>query len=382
MKSVLTPAEGISLAQLTIGSNLQPVDQPTTRTDQYAHIEAIINAIHEPVLILDRKLTIQSLNKAFLKKFKVNKEKTLGINLSELDDNPQMEHLVKRLKKLSRHTSSFEEVELTFSFKKVGIRTLLISAKQISYDHKNSDVILLGIQDITQRRLIEKQKNDFVGYVTHELKTPLTSLSAFVQLLQGYHEKTGDKKSQFLLAKVSGQVERLTKLLDSFTSVYKAQTGMLELHKETTDLYEIARETVEMFQYMTTTHTISIEGNITRPISLDKERIRQVLVNLLINAIKYSPHADAIVVKLHEKANNVIVSVQDFGSGIPKEAQSQIFDRFFRVKGKNQEYAVKGLGLGLYIALEIIKAHGGRLWVESVEDKGATFLFSLPVGKK
>jgi signal transduction histidine kinase len=380
MKSILNPAQGISLSQLTITRHPLPIDQPIIKTDQYSHMNAIINAIHEPVLILDKELTVQSANNAFLQKFKANKDKMYNTNLEGLmHTSSETKKLIRRLKKLSKTNSSFEELELTYPFNKVGERTLLINAKRITYDNKDSDIILLSIQDITQRRLIERQKDDFVGYVTHELKTPITSLSAFVQLLQGYHEKTGDKKSQFLLAKVAGQLERLTKLLSSFTHVYKAQTGMLELHREPLDVYELARETVEMFQYTTATHMISLDGAITRPISADKERIRQVIINLLINAIKYSPNADAIVVKLQETSKEIIVSVQDFGPGIPKEAQTRIFERFFRVQRGSQDYSVKGLGLGLYIALEIVKAHKGKLWVESTEGKGSTFLFSLPI---
>src|SRR6185437_3260659 len=128
----------------------------------------------------------------------------------------------------------------------------------------------------------------------------------------------------------------------------------------------------------TPTHTISLEGNITKPIAADKERIRQVLINLLMNAIKYSPKSDTILVKFGQDTKKMTVSVQDFGPGIPQAAQTQIFDRFFRIKN-NQHYNVKGLGLGLYISLEIIKAHHGKLWVDSKEGQGATFSFSLPI---
>jgi two-component system, OmpR family, phosphate regulon sensor histidine kinase PhoR len=378
MKSLVTFEPVTALSQLTIPSRFSR-DLDVSHADQYTHINAIIDAIHEPVIILDRDLTIQSANKIFLKKFKTTKEKAYGRNLADLTSrSEQMEHLIKKLKKLSRKNSSFEELELTYHFRKVGERTLLINAKRVDYDNRNSDIIFLSIQDITQRRLIERQKDDFVGYVTHELKTPITSSSVFVQLLQGYHEKTGDKKSQFLLAKVAGELERLTKLLNSFTHVYKAQTGMLELQKEQIDLYELVRETVEMFQYTTTTHTISIEGTLTKPVIADKERIRQVIINLLINAIKYSPLADVIVVKLQEEAKKIIMSIRDFGPGIPKEAQTKIFERFFRVRGTH-DYSAKGLGLGLYISTEILKAHKGKLWVESTEGKGSTFSFSLPL---
>lgn len=380
MKHLVTPPDVTNLTW-PVPHRIIHADQPT-KTDQSIHIEAIIDAIHESILILDKNLIIQSVNNSFVKKFKISRKALLGKPLIFTNgNNPQASKFIAQLKKLSRSNTSFEELELTYAFDKIGERTMLINAKQIAYDNKQSDIILLSIEDITQRRNIERQKDDFVGYVTHELKTPLTTLSAFIQLLQGYHQKTGDKKSQFLLAKVSGQVERLTNLLHSFSQVYKAQTGMLKLNKEKIDLYDTVRETVEMFQYTTTTHTITLEGNITKPISADKERIRQVLINLLMNAIKYSPNADAIIVKFTEDAKNVIVSVQDFGPGIPQAAQSQIFERFFRIKD-NQKYNVKGLGLGLYIALEILKAHKGKLWVESTEGNGATFSFSLPTSQR
>ena len=376
MKSLVTTSPVTDLSRLTIPDRRIPIDGPL---DYYSHINAIIDAIPEPILILDKELVIQSANNAFFQKFKADKHKTYGTNLIALSEgSSQFQDLIKRLKKLEKTNTSFKELELTYPFKKVGERTMLINAKRIAYANSDSDVILLSIEDITQRRLVERQKDDFVGYVTHELKTPITSLSAFIQLLQGYHEKTGDKKSQYLLAKAAGQLERLTKLLNSFTHVYKAQTGMLRLQKEPVDLYELVRETVEMFQYTTNTHTISIEGNITRSIFADKERIRQVVINLLINAIKYSPQADTILVKLHEDKKHLIVSIQDFGLGIPREAQARIFERFFRIRRNNQDYSVKGLGLGLYISFEIIKAHKGELWVESTEKKGSTFSFSLP----
>jgi PAS domain S-box-containing protein len=379
MKSIAIPASAGEVSTHSVLHRFINADKVDFKTDQELYIEAITGAIHEPVVILEKDLTIQSVNKAFLKAFKVTRKSMLGKPLFlNSDDNLQAKKLIRRLQKLSKNNAYFEELELTYPFRKIGERTLLINAKRIVYDNDRFDFILLSIEDITQRKRVERQKDDFVGYVTHELKTPITSLSAFIQLLQGYHAKTGDKKSQFLLAKIAGQLENLTKLLNSFTNVYKAQTGMLVLQKESVDLYELVRETVEMFQYTTVSHTISIDGMLDKHVFLDKERIRQVVINLLINAIKYSPDAETIVVKLSGEKSRVIVSIQDFGPGIPKEAQSRIFERFFRISDKNQNYNVKGLGLGLYISLEIVKAHNGKLWVESAEGKGSTFSFSLP----
>lgn len=363
-------------------SSRQVVSAYTQLTPQnnYAYETAIIDALHEPILILDYELTIQSANDAFYKSFKITPKEALHHSLFDVKPkSDQMQMLIQRLEKLSKSNTTFKEFEITQYFKNLGERTLRINAKKLVFANRMTNFILLGIEDITQRKSVERQKDDFVGYITHELRTPITSISAFIQLLQRYHEKTGDKKSQFLLAKTAGQLERLNKLLNSFTYVYKAQNGMLALQKEKIDLYEVIKETVETFQYTTTTHTISIDGNIAKPIIADKERIRQVVINLLINAIKYSPYAETIMLKFREEQKNVIVSVEDFGPGIPKESQTRIFERFFRVKRGNQGYSVKGLGLGLYIALEIIKAHKGKLWVESTEGKGSTFSFSLPV---
>ena len=350
-----------------------------TRTNNYLFAGALIDAIHEPIVILDKDLTIQAANSVFFNVFKVSPQGTLQRNINILGNkNTQMRRLINRLRKLDYKKTSFKEFELKYTFTKIGERIMLINAKHIMYDHEQSDLILLTIEDITQRKLIEQQKDDFVGYVTHELKTPLTSLSVFIQILQGYHEKTKDKRSQYLLTKAAGQVERLTTLLSSFNNVYKAQNGMLEIKKTKFNLDMVVHEAVETFQYTTTTHTITIKGKLTKQISADRERIRQVISNLLINAIKYSPNADTIVVALKETPKDVTVSVQDFGIGIPKSQQERVFERFFRVKAK-EKYNIKGLGLGLYITREIIKTHKGKLWVESTEGKGSTFSFSLPV---
>ncbi|MGH7203929.1 MAG: sensor histidine kinase, partial [Candidatus Levyibacteriota bacterium] len=319
-----------------------------SNTNNYVFAGALIDAIHEPIIILDKDLTIQAANSALFQTFKVTPSEILQRNITDLViKNPQIRILTNRLRKLSTTGISFKEFELTHEFKKVGERIMRINAKRIIFDNKHSDFILLSIEDITQHKIVEQQKDDFVGYVTHELKTPLTSLSAFVQILQGYHEKTKDKKSQFLLAKAAGQIDRLTNLLSSFNHVYKAQNGMLDLKETSFSITDLVKEAVETFQYTTSTHTITIEGIVTRLIKADKERIRQVLVNLLINAIKYSPTADVIIVKLDENPLEITISVQDFGIGIPKSQQDHIFERFFRVKAR-EKYNVKGLGLGLY----------------------------------
>ena len=137
------------------------------------------------------------------------------------------------------------------------------------------------------------------------------------------------------------------------------------------------KDIVETFNYTNETHTIECGGKLTADIYADKERIRQVLTNLLTNAIKYSPKADSVIVRVKKTGKGIIVSVQDFGIGIPKEQQKKVFERFFRAKGK-EEKNIQGLGLGLYIAHEIVKEHKGKMWIESTDGKGSIFYFSLP----
>jgi signal transduction histidine kinase len=346
--------------------------------NSYLYAHAIIDAINEPILVLDTKLTIQSANAAYYTTFQTTPKITLQQNINSLTQrNPQIGELITQLNELHQKHREFKEFELTYHFKNAGTRVMLINAQGITLDQKTTELIMIRIEDITQRKRIEQQKDDFVGYVTHELKTPITSLSAFVQILQGHHNKTGDKKSQFLLAKIADQTERITKLLNTFQNVYKARTGMIELNRESFDFLTLLQEAITTIEYTTTTHVIQLNGTCTKKIRADKERIRQVIINLIMNAIKYSPNAHTITITINEQPKQLIVAIQDFGLGIPKNQQKHIFDRFFRVKAK-EDYHVKGLGLGLYITQEIIQAHGGKIWVESEEDKGSTFSFSLP----
>lgn len=359
-------------------SNPAPPGRVYDRLNPYTFANAIIEAIHHPIVILDKSFTISSANKAFYKTFKLTKKQILGKSLPAIGDkNVSINELTKRLEALTLKNTSFEEFEMTYEFRTIGKRTLLINAKRILLGKYATDFILLGVEDITKRRMVDQQKDDFIGYVTHELKTPITTVTAFVQILQGYHVKTGDKKSQFLLSKVANQMERLTGLLNSFANVYKAQRGKLELQKKKLDLDKLVHEVVETFQYTTTTHNLIIKGAITKTVNADKNRIHEILINLIINAIKYSPNADKVIIKLSEKDDAVIVSVKDFGFGITKEEQKKVFERFFRVKGKTDN-KIEGLGLGLFLVSEIIKQHKGKIWVKSSFGEGSTFSFSLP----
>lgn len=234
--------------------------------------------------------------------------------------------------------------------------------------------------DMTEQKELEQRKDHFISMASHELKTPLTILSAYTQLLCERFAAEGRQDAVLQLSKMDDQITNLTKLVADLLDISKMQEGQLELAQEAVDMDGLVREVVENLQPTTTRHLL-IEGTARRPVIGDRGRLGQVLINLLTNAIKYSPHADTVVVKVirsHHPHDTLTVSVQDFGIGIPQSHQQRLFERYYRVLSeKDQTYS--GLGIGLYIAHEIIQRHGGKMWVDSAEGKGSTFSFSLPI---
>lgn len=344
----------------------------------YAYAEAIVETVREPLIILDGDLRIKTANKSFFDAFKVTKEETYDNLIFNLGNGQwDIPELKKLLKEILPTNSHFENYEVTHNFNDIGMKTMILNARRIILEGYKTELVLLAIEDVTHKKIIEKHKDDFIGVASHELKTPLTSIKSYVQILQDHHTKTKDEKSIYMLDKIAKQIDRMEHMMKSFLNVYTLQTGKLELHKEHFFIDDLLEEIVETFKYTTDTHHIVRRGKKIGKIYADRERIAQVLVNLLTNAIKYSPQSDKIIITTKKNAHSFTISVQDFGIGIPKEQQPMIFERFFRAEGK-EEKKIEGLGLGLYIAHQIIKEHKGEMGVESKDGKGSTFYFTLP----
>lgn len=247
---------------------------------------------------------------------------------------------------------------------------------------KNKVVAVAGTtRDITDLRQLAQQKDDFIGIASHELKTPVTSIKAYGQVLQTMFKRRGEMKAVEALEKMDAQINKLTNLIGDLLDVTKIQSGRIEFHEDFFDFNELVNEIVDEMQLTTERHTLVKTLKKTKKVFGDRERIGQVLTNLISNAIKYSPHTKTINIFTIVENQNITLCVQDFGVGIPREKQDKIFEQFFRVSGPNHS-TVPGLGLGLYISSEIIKRQGGRIWVESVEGKGSTFCIMLPIMRK
>ncbi|OKS89343.1 PAS domain-containing sensor histidine kinase [Mucilaginibacter polytrichastri] len=232
--------------------------------------------------------------------------------------------------------------------------------------------------DITEQKQLQNQKDDFIGIASHELKTPVTSIKAYAQVLEAMFRKTGDDRKANMVVKMNNQIDRLTSLIGDLLDVTKIQSGRLQFNDSWFDFNQLMQDMIEDLQRTTEKHQIITELNPIGQVYADKDRISQVLTNLITNAIKYSPDADQIIVQAEIVDNEVMVCVKDFGIGISHDKTDKVFEQFYRVSGDKQ-HTFPGLGLGLYISSEIIKREGGRIWVNSVQGKGSTFCFSLPI---
>lgn len=223
------------------------------------------------------------------------------------------------------------------------------------------------------------QKDTFLGIASHELKTPLTSLKLYAQVLERMLKKTGDEKNAQFAKKMDLQVIKLTSLIGDLLDVTKINSGKIHLNQDVFDFEKLVLETAEELQ-MSTMHKIEIESEHVGMVFADRERISQVITNLISNAIKYSPEADKIVIEVTGNNDETVFTVHDFGIGMPEEKKDRVFEQYYRVSGDEQS-TFPGLGLGLYIAAQIVERSHGKIWVNSVLGKGSTFSFSLPVVK-
>lgn len=221
-------------------------------------------------------------------------------------------------------------------------------------------------------KALNAQKDEFISFASHELKTPLTTISGYVQLAQ----KQPALSNEFI-PKITKQVTRLNSIISDLLDISKIQAGRMDLNFTTITLQKLIEDSIESVEINSSTHLIECEiPTETISLVIDAQKIEQVIVNLLTNAIKYSSHHNKILLRATLLGDEMHVSVQDWGKGIAAEYMDKIFNRFYRIPGKNRP---QGLGLGLYISREIMEAHHGKIWVESEPEKGSVFHISFPI---
>ncbi len=343
-----------------------------------AYAESIVETIREPLLVLDTDLRVVLANRAFYTTFHTTPQETeqqVVYTLGKGQWNiPALRHLLEAI--LSSATV-FEDFRVEDEFPAIGKKVMLLNARTLSRETHDRELILLAFEDVTEQDRLQQMKDEFIRIVSHELKTPVTSLKGFAQLLLRRFQKQEDEQTAHILSRMDRQLTILSTLINDLLDVARLQRGKLLQKEEVFNLADLVRETVEDIQAITPTHHLVFEGDENAPVNGDRDRLGQVLINLLTNAIKYSPQAEKVAVHLVTEERFATVRVEDFGIGIATVHHEKVFEQYYQVTDQGTNSS--GLGIGLYISNEIIQHHQGRMWVESTEGVGTTFTFSLPL---
>lgn len=340
-----------------------------------AKFRALIEKSHDVIVLVDAKARVLYASPSIVRLFGRKQTEFLGIiglKFVHPLDYPKLIHLLSSL--LLNNGDSIT-TEMRIQHKEGHWLWIEAIATNLLHD-SNINAIVINFHDVTERRELEEKKSEFISVASHELRTPITTLKSYLEIV---NRSSGldDERLKLYLKKMNNQISRLTFLINDLLDISKIQQGKLELKLEKFKLKELIKEVVEDVSRTTEAGTIMITGIGEGLVVADKIRISQVIINLISNAIKYSQHSKKITVRLRETASTIQVSVKDTGIGIAKNYLSRIFDRFYQVKNF-QGTSNGGLGLGLYISQMIIDLHGGRIWAKSAKGKGSTFSFVIP----
>ena len=310
------------------------------------------------------------------------------VELSELEQIKQSEFNVATILLLIALAFSFVIALAIQTYVSKRLFTLVRSMKEVSktgnYDKKITDdgkdeistLIYVFNNLLQQVKENQQRKDEFISIISHELKTPLTSVKGYLELMDTMEDRQPNKQ---FVQKGLQNVKKLETLIRDLLDVSKIQSGQLQLNVKEFNLDDLLEETIDAIQMVSTSHQIIWENHLNDEIVIaDRHRIEQVLTNLLSNAIKYSPGEKRVFVVSKKTDSEIIIKVKDFGIGVPREEQINIFERFYR--SKDMSVTILGFGLGLYICKDIITRHDGKIWVES-EERGSAFYFTLPLKK-
>ncbi len=329
----------------------------------------IWNAIPDGVIIFDKDLRYLFVNDTAAKYIGKEKEEILGKTVCDLFPDLKGSLYEKRYKRALKKKKSctFEEY---FEPKKRWYEQTIYPIQ---------DGALVFFRDATVRKNAESKKDEFLGVASHELKTPLTTIKTYSQILKKRLEENKDKKNTYFITQIENQTNKTIYLINVLLDVEKIQEGKFDIERKRLSINKLVYEVMVNYQFVNDTHEIvSIEDGKEPMVIGDYTRLSQVLTNLINNAIKYSKEGSKIVVSVKTGKKDVVISVKDEGIGIAKESISKVFDPYFQEKRMSSN-PKGGFGLGLYVASEVVKKHKGKMWVKSKKNKGSTFYFSIPI---
>ncbi|MGM0381312.1 MAG: ATP-binding protein [bacterium] len=338
--------------------------------------EAIVNNISNPIIVTDNDHQISLLNPAAEEIFNCREKEAKEKHFLEVMNNQEIfDHIEKALEEGASFEQKKEVVDLEVNGQKKSFRLMV---KPVSGKDQIELVVTL-LDDITRLKEVDRMKSEFVHTVSHEFRSPLTSIRMALDLL--LEDENLDEEQFELLEAAEEDSQRLMVLVEDLLDLSKLESGQLELDFQATSPVEVTESAIETMETQLEEKQIELNikssGNIPR-VWADSHKITWVLTNLVGNALRYTESGGVIDVKIRSGQNQVYISVSDSGPGIPHEYQDKIFEKFVRVGDDD----TKGSGLGLAICQEIVEAHEGNIWVESEVGEGATFTFTLPTLSK
>ena len=355
--------------------------------EKQAILASIVDSSDDAIVSKTLDGIITSWNNAAQKMFGYSEEEAIGKHISLIIPHERIHEEAVIIENIRNgiKIEHFETIRVTKEGREINISLAVSPIRDKSGKIVGASKIA---RDITEKIDAEKQrqlyiqrlqelndyKDDFMAMASHELKTPLTVIKANLQILE---HKIGQDSNLIFVHHTLKQVNKLSDLITNLLDITKIQAGTLELNFKEFDISVLLRDIIENIQQTSSCHKIIFKDDKHPMMTYgDEERIGQVIVNILTNAIKYSPGSTDIFVEAYIKDNNIIVSIQDKGIGIEQNDLPNIFTRFYRASGIASTFA--GSGIGLYISSEIIKKHKGEIWADSEPGKGSIFYFSLP----
>lgn len=345
--------------------------------EKSAKLAAIVESSDDAIISKNLNGIITSWNHSAERTFGYTAAEIIGESILKLipEDRTDEEPLILARLKKGERVEHFETKRVT-KFGKLLDVSLTISPVK---DLENNIIGVSKIaRDITEKKLGDLRKNDFIAMVSHELKTPLTTINSYVQLLLAKAKKENDSFEINALSRAEVQARKMTSMIQDFLSLAKLEEGKISINKEVFELYPVISEIINDAQFMTVNHTIEFKGCDDVKLIADKNKIGQIITNLMSNAIKYSPAGGKITIGCNLQDDFVKVYVSDEGVGISLSDQKNLFSRFYRVTNEKVKN-ISGFGIGLYLVSEILRYHDAEIEVVSEEGVGSTFSFTLPV---
>ncbi|KAA5536178.1 PAS domain S-box protein [Taibaiella lutea] len=350
-------------------------------------LAAIINTSDDAILSKTLEGIITSWNPAAVKMFGYTETEAVGQHISLIIPSDRIEEEAYIINEVSKgnkidHFQTLRRakngmlIPISLSVSPiVDDRGKIIGASKIARDISAEQALQQETERLYgQLKKLNAQKDEFIGLASHELKTPLTSINGYLQILA---QQITEGRNKMFVLKCLQQVTRLSSLVEDLLDVSRIEAGKLRFANEDFNICEVVADAVDLISHANDSYRVTLHSSVGEyKIKGDAHRIEQVLVNLLTNAIRYSPGTNHIEVYLDLETDKVKIGIKDFGIGIAKGDLDSIFSRYYRVDDNNIQAA--GLGIGLYLCYEIVTRHKGNIWVESIHGKGSTFWFTLP----